>query len=49
MAVIGIIVFCGAIIGAVAWLLSRPERPKDPREDEEQLEYLNEWNQKHKK
>lgn len=35
MAVIGIIVFCGAIIGAVAWLLNRPERPKDPREDDD--------------
>lgn len=49
MAVIGIIVFCGGIICAVALLLNRPERPKDPREDEEQMEYLNEWNQKHKK
>lgn len=42
MAVIGIIVFCGGIICAVAWLLNRPERPKDPKEDEEQMEYLNE-------
>lgn len=49
MAVIGIIVFCGGIICAVAWLLNRTERPKDPREDEEQVEYLNEWNKKHKK
>ena len=49
MAVIGIIVFCGGIICAVAWLLNRPERPKDPREDEEQVEYMNEWNRKHKK
>lgn len=49
MEIIGIIVFCGAIIGAVAWLLNRPERPKDPRENEEQMEYLNEWNRKHKK
>ena len=49
MAVIGIIVFCVAIIGAVALLLNRPERPKDPREDDEQMEYLNEWNRKHKK
>ena len=49
MAVIGIIVFCGGIICAVAWLLNRPERPKDPREDDEQMEYLNEWNRKHKK
>ena len=49
MEVIGIIVFCGAIIGAAAWLLNRPPHPKDPREDEEQVEYLNEWNRKHKK
>lgn len=49
MAVVGIIVFCGGIICAVAWLLNRKERPKDPREDEEQVEYLNEWNKKHKK
>ena len=49
MAVIGIVVFCGAIIGAAAWLLNRPEHPKDPREDDEQMEYLNEWNRKHKK
>ena len=42
MAVIGIVVFCGAIIGAVAWLLNRPERPKDPEEDREQEEYLTE-------
>ena len=47
MAVIGIVVFCGALV--FAWLLNRPERPKDPREDEEQVEYLNEWNRKHKK
>ena len=44
MAVIGIIVFCGVVVGAAALLLNRPERP-----DEEQMEYLNEWNQKHKK
>lgn len=49
MAVIGIIVFCGVIIGATAWLWNRPERPKDPREDEEQLEYLREWSEKHGK
>lgn len=48
MAVIGIIVFCGVLVGLFAWLLNRPERPKDPREDEEQVEYLNEWNRKHK-
>ena len=49
MVVIGIIVFCGVLVGLFAWLLNRPERPKDPREDEEQVEYLNEWNRKHKK
>ena len=49
MAVIGIIVFCGVIIGATAWLLNRPGHPKDPREDDEQMEYLREWNRKHKK
>lgn len=47
MAVIGIIVFCGAIVGAAAWLLNRPERPKDPREDEEQEQYLKEWSRNH--
>lgn len=31
MAVIGIIVFCGVVVGAAALLLNRPERPKDPR------------------
>lgn len=49
MAVIGIIVFCGGIICAVAWLLNRAERPKDPKEDEEQMEYLREWSEKHGK
>lgn len=49
MAVIGIVVFCGAIIGAVAWLLNRPERPKDPREDDEQMEYLEAWKKKHER
>lgn len=43
MAVIGIIVFCGGIICAVAWLLNRAERPKDPEEDREQEEYLTEY------
>jgi hypothetical protein len=47
MAVIGIIMFCGVIIGATAWLWNRPERPKDPREDEEQMEYLTEWSRNH--
>ena len=47
MAVIGIIVFCGAIIGAAAWLLNRPPRPSDPEEDAEQerLKRINRWNQ----
>ena len=49
MAVIGIIVFCGVIIGATAWLWNRPERPKDPEEDREQEEYLTEWSRKHKR
>ena len=49
MEVIGIIVFCVAIVGAAAWMLNRPERPKDPREDEEQMEYLTEWRRKHEK
>ena len=49
MAVIGIIVFCGVVVGAAALLLNRPERPKDPREDEEQLKYLREWSEKHGK
>lgn len=47
MAVIGIIVFCGVIIGATAWLWNRPERPKDPEEDREQEEYLTEWSRNH--
>ena len=49
MAVIGIIVFCGGIICAVAWLLNRAERPKDPEEDREQEEYLTEWSRNHGK
>ena len=49
MAAIGIIVFCGGIICAAAWLLNRTERPKDPEEDREQLEYLREWSEKHGK
>ena len=49
MAVIGIIVFCGVVVGAAALLLNRPERPKDPREDQEQEEYLTEWRRKHEK
>lgn len=49
MAVVGIIVFCGVLVGLFAWLLNRPERPKDPREDEEQMEYLREWSEKHGK
>lgn len=49
MAVIGIIVFCGVVVGAAALLLNRPERPKDPREDREQEEYLTEWSRNHGK
>ena len=49
MAVVGIIVFCGVLVGLFAWLLNRPERPKDPEEDEEQMEYLREWSEKHGK
>lgn len=49
MAVIGIIVFCGGIICAAAWLLNRTERPKDPEEDREQEEYLTEWSRNHGK
>ena len=49
MAVIGIIVFCGVVVGAAALLLKRPERPKDPEEDREQEEYLTEWSRNHGK
>lgn len=49
MAVVGIIVFCGVLVGLFAWLLNRPECPKDPREDQEQMEYLREWSEKHGK
>lgn len=49
MAVIGIIVFCGVVVGAAALLLNQPERPKDPREDEEQMEYLEAWKKKHER
>ena len=49
MAVIGIVVFCGALVGLFAWLLNRPERPKDPEEDREQEEYLTEWSRNHGK
>lgn len=49
MEIIGIMVFCGAIIGAAAWLLNRPERPKDPEEDRKQEEYLTEWSRNHGK
>mgnify|MGYP000441225574 CR=1 FL=1 len=49
MAVVGIIVFCGVLVGLFAWLLNRPERPKDPEEDREQEEYLTEWRRKHEK
>lgn len=49
MTVIGIIVFCGVLVGLFAWLLNRPERPKDPEEDREQEEYLTEWSRNHGK
>ena len=49
MAVIGIIVFCGVVVGAAALLLNRPERPKDPEDDREQEEYLTEWSRNHGK
>ena len=49
MAVVGIILFCGVLVGLFAWLLNRPEHQKDPREDEEQMEYLREWSEKHGK
>ena len=49
MAVIGIIVFCGVVVGAAALLLNRPERPKDPREDQEQMEYLEAWKKKYER
>lgn len=49
MTVFGIIVFCGALIGAAVWLLNRPERPKDPEEDAEQMEYLEAWKKKHER
>lgn len=49
MEIIGIIVFCGVVVGAAAWLLNRPARPKDPEEDREQERYLTEWNHKHGK
>lgn len=49
MAVVGIIVFCGVLVGLFAWLLNRPERPKDPEEDAEQEEYLKKWNEQHGK
>ena len=49
MAVIGIVVFCGALVGLFAWLLNRPGHPKDPREDDEQMEYLEAWKKKHER
>lgn len=49
MSVIGIVVFCGALVGLFAWLLNRPERPKDPREDQEQMEYLEAWKKKYER
>lgn len=49
MAVIGIVVFCGALVGLFAWLLNRPGHPKDPREDDEQMGYLEAWKKKHER
>lgn len=49
MEIIGIILFCAAVLACAKMVLDPPERPKDPEEDEEQMEYLNEWNRKHKK
>ena len=37
MAVIGIIVFCGGIICAAAWLLNRPECEKESRAEKHGL------------
>lgn len=48
MAVVGIIVFCGVLVGLFAWLLNRPERRRIGR-GWEQEEYLTEWRRKHEK
>lgn len=37
MAVIGIIVFCGVVVGAAAWLLNRSEHPKESRAEKHGL------------
>lgn len=49
MEIIGIILFCAAVLACAKMVLDPPERPKDPEEDREQLEYLREWKEKHKK
>lgn len=49
MEIIGIILFCAAVLACAKMVLDPPDRSKDPREDEEQLKYLREWNEKHKK
>ena len=36
MEIIGIILFCAAVLACTKMVLDPPERPKDPREDEEQ-------------
>lgn len=47
MEIIGIILFCAAVLACTKMVLDPPERPKDPREDEEQ--YLKEWSRNHGK
>lgn len=49
MDIIGIILFCAAVLACTKMVLDPLERPKDPEEDREQLEYLREWKEKHKK
>lgn len=49
MDIIGIILFCAAVLACAKMVLDPLERPKDPREDEEQLEYLRGWSEKHGK
>lgn len=49
MEIIGIILFCAAVLACTKMVLAPPERPKDPREDEEQEQYLKEWSRNHGK
>ena len=49
MEIIGIILFCAAVLACAKMVLDPLERPKDPKEDEEQMEYLREWSEKHGK